>query len=791
MKYTHTNPTFFKRSFWVIGKLQCMSAASMVALFLGLSFTLQAQTDSSGTSIFDDSLVQTQMATLAQDQQVYNFSIEEQSVVKYGQVSQVYFRFGALPPGGGVLELWQQGQASQSYALIDTNLLVEVPTDEQYEVRVNGTLVGNVDTRIMASPIETPVTVAMFRTMGFDDEFVAGNQSILSAMDENPEISFYEKLSLLQAHYLKGLPLGQSYYDAPSVAEQAGYFRDIESVIFDPIDPPHDPFCFGEGLDSIVMDVATDWRGNPPTFHMLGPGAPTTRENGTIINIGFNGQHIFLIARDGFWHTFDPSVDCQYSLQLLKTPYLTNVDLRSGVKTINTPYEHFDFIRRADDVHNSEDRSKGVFIQQYFGAVKGAAVNKFIKARAYPTGGFGSRDKPGNKTNEHGQLDPNQAKTMTYNLVSSNGWYAFPCACEKTVLAKFNYCGEFDVETILRRNRGTNYTHASSAHTSDNALAFVANLKTGNVQPVGAGFKEANISCMESLNPEWAENLNQAAVGYVESVFEIAKIVLAVKSGGAVKLDSLKTSAFTGFVSGLVGLYTTEKFVLNGHCGAKNYTYCIINDMTSFTLKPNEPIMVGLASGQKLQAKGTNHFESTARVKSRGSIATYFEPQGQASYPGGPTCCSRPYAQWIQTGADLNYESENLNQVQQYLGSMALWDSKFMGGALGTFLAYGHYGSIYGRLPINCTNPISLRTGTDLPKTFTVSQYQNRLEVAFPEDFMGQTLELVNMAGQTLRRLPIDQRSMQLDLSQLRIPSGTYLLGVKGKASYKKISKRF
>jgi hypothetical protein len=204
------------------------------------------------------------------------------------------------------------------------------------------------------------------------------------------------------------------------------------------------------------------------------------------------------------------------------------------------------------------------------------------------------------------------------------------CQCERPLHVYYEYATNLHVRS---EKKGCCVSRGAEATAEDFAFVALYEGKTGNLSPLSAGQLMISNSCSSNWNPDfWLE--------IIDLLTPVGQFYLATLGDS----DAVPTlNQLTEFANALKTLINTNFTNKSGECGLFEKSSVLVSDSKTLSLKPNNPIRIGLFSSYYVRTRGYGNWKAEAGVASDYYLLGVVESQ----LTNDPECCSDKYANYI------------------------------------------------------------------------------------------------------------------------------------------------
>jgi hypothetical protein len=543
-------------------------------------------------------------------------------------------------------------------------LIVNLPNGHEYKC-IDNTLktdLGIISTTVFNKGEVFEVSSEFFKTINSDEELRAGTKNLITALDQNKKIDYFEKLAFVQAHVLYGASLPSKMIIDSKIINDDFLSKSIEPVLRKKNrgDDPVFPWDF-------VLDIDHAEHLNP-WWNPGGNLKPDCRATYILkskdeVSFGFSGMA--------------PKITLPYDHWIYPNPIKSEVvAAQSGTQSIGAFWGGDNYER-----NNISD-------------FKGASVSRWVMNHGWSNWG-----NPGVQTAGVGDSGIHYQQIGISITATSGFYFRKECGCQKPVNVKMFY----ESNTLVSANYlGGLVNKEARAQAQDYAVGAIVDIHTGKIEILGGNIVESQIACEVALNGEWITSLTDFAKGVVK----VAGTVAGTAGGaGPVITKILGADGISDVTTGLIGMLTKPKHTFNGTCGSRSNTEVLINTSKDIYLEPNMAVVLLITSGQKLEVYGKKHWQSDASINSRCFIGSFIYNNGNVfgTFDQGNACCSKDAGVYLQTGLNSASEANNLYRLDNYYYLMGNnWESQYTSG--GNPITLGNFGRIFGTMPEGCSS---------------------------------------------------------------------------------------
>jgi hypothetical protein len=689
-------------------------------------------------------------------------TVQEVSVVTGTNMAQVFIRLEENSISGQSVTFTSVDQLySKTVTVSGRFILATLPVNATFTVHyLNGSYeLPPVVTSPNVGNEYLSVSASVIRAVTINSAYREGKEAFVTMLDSDGGISYFEKLKLLQQHFLGGKPVSEELFLDDDVAL-------TKELAFQAIQPK----LFGSGARKSRGD---DWPWNQAVWTAQ-------------------------LDENGFPYWPDGVKGCYSTLLLNHGAVISHWVADNKVLF---PYEHINYtpfskIHQWTGGGNREDTKDGDLM--------GASAAKILMNHGWWTLWLGHANYE-NQSMEDSMI----SQRLIYNFLVTDGHYfGKTCGCQKRINVGWNYEDEQYCEANVLGSGGGK---SASAHTYDQGIGFILSLNTGAIEVTGIGQSELQVACEQDLNPEW----KQTATGLAG---DIAGLALTVAGGvlAGPGTDTTKDSTWyhiitdviadpthiLGVVTGISNLIMTQKYVYTGSCGDKSSSTALVNTNKDIFIAPNQTFAFVLASTQKQFVEGKKHWKSQCSIKSNGYISTYVYPKGTpyGTIATEKECCSKQMAEWLQTGLTATEQASNKYEIRQLAGILGYnWEAQYT--FMGQPNVEGNYGYMFGARPSDCKIPVKIQGDAErvassaqvsLPLSYGtcfVSTSGSDIQLHVSNEWVGSNYTLYNSAGTLVARGAVRATSCSI-FTELSSAAGLYVIRLHNTSNTKSINFR-
>lgn len=231
------------------------------------------------------------------------------------------------------------------------------------------------------------------------------------------------------------------------------------------------------------------------------------------------------------------------------------------------------------------------------------------------------------------------------------------CQCEKDIDFWYGYDTQVKTVAELREGAGQNHSKNAVAQVEDMALAyFLRESPQPDIQMLNKALARAESHCERTINEQYWTN-NAALMG--QTVTFLGSVFSVVQGSSS----NISQNAFSQLGTAVQNYFNTLNQAMN--TPYYNPTTCTEKSESasmqghhSTALRPNEPVVMGITSFDKLFAGGRRAWHSYARINSNFSLAGYLRSNANDGTPRH--CCSPKTAMWVVGSCDGPVSTEVL-----------------------------------------------------------------------------------------------------------------------------------
>jgi hypothetical protein len=606
----------------------------------------------------------------------YDITVLEKSLISSNQRAQLFMRFSSQKLNGHALTFTATDGSHTVQKIVNTDVvLITLNINKTYLVSYQQAeyTLPDINTNINSEIEALRISDAMLAALVTNLDYKAGKQSLIQALDEARNVSYFEKLQVLQKHYLnEGVGLPDNYLiDDNTLLTPEIIFKKVNDMLF-----------ARNGKKTRGDDPVWPWDKTPLDADLqLDPnGNPVWPRN---------------------------TKPCYATLLLKHSPDISNY---SGHTPQNLPYKGADYARYYG-LHAARSGAQQATVYEDYDT-KGAAVSLSLGNDGYSNSFTVGHDSSTKAQNSNFQ-------SLIYSLLATDGlYYSKACGCEKRIKLSWRYNTEITAKAEMK-GFGFNINKSAGAHAKDVAVASIVSLDDGKVQVIDAKSLEVQRTCGKTLNPDWTKTTGALVKDIITVVGAIAQGV--VDKGDDPKKDidwlSVLASTYTANSSNVADIYTnlitlfgTSLTTMPELCGSSTENNMLINKSHDAYISPGETFAFILSSEQEMEVTGRKGWESATSILSSGYITTYVYPKGT---PFGiiateKECCSRQMAEWLQTSHTTAAHNSNLFSIGALVNALGYsWDAQYT--TLGTPNAVHNWGAMFGAKPTDCKLDIKIQ----------------------------------------------------------------------------------
>lgn len=743
-----------------------MSKTKILMAFFACLFMSQAKAQVADTtddydpldsviSLRYDSLHQ-QYLLSQQNIQIPPFVITESQILKFRNKAQYFVKFANDSLNGFVVRFYNTNNALvKSKTIVGKYLLADLAKESIFTAKlVKGTQefeLVHINTKLEDKTEEITVSPSLMDVFEFDEAFKSRSIDFIQAMDNDSNLTYFEKLKFLQGHLLHGGSLA----NALALNE---YIVLSEAVVHGEVRP--------------------SWKttGGGDILHL--------EEKQNLTPMDVNRYDLQIEP----WHA-----DCNSSLTMNTKQNVSNAYELSDFDIYSYPYNYLK-VKPKNELEKSRSTSK------YESNIKldfmGASTETNLSNHGWPN--WGNPDPTTEKTNDTSYHNTStHYQSIIYHLVSTDETdrYSIDCACEKKIYVGAKYYSYLYARTKLLGNANN---RDSKAQIADQALFTI--LENGSYNTMGHGGKiELNQSVSSTYNPDFGNNIGE----FAEQSLKIASIigVGSFKNAAAV-LRALDSSGAVGkFLSSGLKTFNTNIKKWDGSNTDGYHNGNLVDTEFIYILKPYRRTAFVISSQQQGQVYGKKHWESRVNIKSKAYLATYVYPTATVTGPYSTNpqqCCSPQFGHWVSTSMTddgIGYFNSLINGFY-VISNITGWESKYKTGYGSDLNILGNIGSIKGNKTPSCKNPIAIDImsrksqnntltggGTESELCHIYSQNKT-INANVSTDWIGATFSIIAIDGKLISKGMISQAKNTL-LDGNALPNGIYMVKIQGKTNSK------
>jgi hypothetical protein len=688
-------------------------------LLLATTFNLQAQEETYSPS------VRPALPELIKDPEprAFDVSVLEKSLITTNKRAQLFMRFSSDKLNGLSITFDATDGSHTVQKLVSNNLvLATLNVGKTYYVSYMGGsyILPDINTSVNSEEETLRITAEMLAALVTNLDYKAGKVTFIDAMDNARNVSYFEKLQVLQHHYLPegvGIP---------------------EKLILDDNTVLAADVVFKKVGDLLFAARGKKTRGDDPVW----PWDKALPEEGG--QVDQNGQVVWPIGQK----------PCYATLLLKHSPDLS---FYTGKTNALVPYNGVNFTKFYG-LHAARAGAKQATVYEDYD-LKGAAASVSLA-----NDGWSNLISKGYDSSTYSNKDHYQS--LIYSLQATDGlYYSKACGCQKRIKLTWKYNTEITAKAELKGWGGVN--KSAGAHAKDVAVASIVSLDNGAVEIVDAQSLEVQRTCQKTLNPDWTKTMGDLVKDVVTVVGTIATNVSDKGDDPTKDADWLNAiaSSFTSNSSNIAGMYTnlatlftTPPTKVEDVCGSSTVSAILLNKSKDVYITPGQTFAFYLSSSQAMEVTGYKGWESATNVLSSGYITTYVYPKGTpfGTVATEKECCSRQMTEWLEMSLTPGQQTANLFSISTLANVLGYsWDSKFT--VLGFPNAVHNWGAMFGARPSDCKIDIKIQGDGDrqaanalpvVPNDAYIARNNGFASLMVPQEFVGGTYQIYDATGQ-------------------------------------------